>query len=367
MSILNHVWLGQILGGKTNNAVAIIEKFGIEGLYDARNSEEFCAFLTKPQQQLINEVNRASANDIVKRCEKNNIQIITIRDVNYPQRLLELANPPVVIYIKGDVKLLSEGFRVAIVGTRTPSKYASDATRLIAETFTQNGATIVSGLAEGLDGIGHATAISEKTPTVAVLGNSLDVYYPSVNREMQLYIERNGAVVSEIAPGSVIHSSAYLIRNRIIAALSDIVIVAEARKKSGSLETARVAIKLNRTLLAIPGNILSPLGEGTNHLIHEGAIPIVNVKTMLNDCGLKPIKRKIKSIEEVEDYSPLALKIFKYIPTTGIGFEEIYSRLIEKDNTGLTTASVLVAITELELNGAIERAAGGVFFKSRRN
>ncbi len=366
MSILNHVWLGQILGSKTNNLVTIIEKFGKEGFYDARNSEEFCAFLTKSQQQQIGSGSESYAKNITEQCEKKSIQIITISDKAYPKKLFELDNPPAVIYLKGRVDLLNSGFKVAIVGTRTPSKYASDATRIIAEAFTQKGVTIVSGLAEGLDGIAHAAAIAAGTPTIAVLGNSVDVYYPSINREMQKVIENEGVVVSETAPGSNLHPSAYLFRNRIIAALSDVVVVGEARKKSGSLETARVAEKINRPLLAVPGNMLSPLGEGTNHLIHEGAIPIVNVKSMLHDCGFKMKKKRPKCVDELDDYSPLALKILKSIPAKGIVFEKLYSALIGKKGSALTTSSVLVAITELELNGAIERAAGGVILLSKR-
>ncbi len=363
MSILNHVWLGQLLGGITNNAKLLIDKFGEEELYSARNFKEFSNYLSTAQRESLDRCTIKEAENILTICEKENIDIITISDFRYPQKLTELKNPPIVLYARGNTRLLSEGFKVAIVGTRTPSKYGSDATRLVAKALTDRHVTIVSGLAEGLDGIAHSTAIAEGTPTIAVLGNSVNVYYPSINREMQQTIEQSGLVISETAPGVRPYTNSFLIRNRIIAAVADAVIVTESRRKSGTMETAKNAVLLKRPLYAIPGNILSPLGEGTNVLIHRGATPIVNTETLIKDCGLA-VKRKRSTKKVTEDISPLAAKILMAIPNDGVNTELLYSKLNEQEKVPIATPTILAAITELELFGYIERGVGGMLHRN---
>ncbi len=358
MSILNHVWLAQLLGGITSKAEALIGNFGVEELYSVRNSAEFRSKLTTAQQKKLVECDLTQPKEILRQCENKGIDILTISDSNYPKQLLELKNPPLVLYFKGDIGLLNNGYRVAVVGTRTPSKYGSDVTEMLTKSLCEHNITIVSGLAEGLDGIANAIAVEEGTATIAVLGNSVDVYYPLINRELQLRIERCGLVISETAPSVSGYANSFLLRNRIIAAISDAVLVTEARTRSGALDTAKKADKLGRKLFAVPGSILSPLCKGTNTLIRQGAGAVVDAGSLLRDCGFTSEKKpKQKNDIPEDDLSELAMKILKEISPDGIVTELLHERLNEP------TSTVLVALTELELFGIIERSVGGRIHK----
>ncbi len=196
-------------------------------------------------------------------------QLLPCTDPAFPQRLRDLPDPPLVLFLRGDQRLL-EDHLIAIVGSRHASRSGLDNARAFARHLAGEGLPVVSGLASGIDGAAHAGAL-ESGETVAVLGTGLDRVYPAKHRELAHHIAEKGLLLSEFPPGTSPLPGNFPRRNRIIAALAVGTLVVEAALNSGSLITARLAAELGREVFAIPGSIHNPLARGCHALIREGA------------------------------------------------------------------------------------------------
>lgn len=202
-------------------------------------------------------------------------EVITIFDPIYPESLKETFNPPIVLFARGDVELLKQKVTV-IVGSRNPTRYSRKVIKCLAPNIVKQGYVIASGLAKGVDAIAHEEALNNNGKTIAVIGNGLNHFYPRQNMELQKEIVKKGLLLSEYLPDTPPRPFRFPERNRILAGLSENVIVTEAKQKSGSLITANLALEANRNIFAVPGPMTSPLSEGPNYLIAAGAMPIVN-------------------------------------------------------------------------------------------
>lgn len=199
----------------------------------------------------------------------------------YPSSLRELKSPPRRLWVRGTLAV-AEPPAVAIVGTRRASPYGERVARAIASACVRAGACVVSGLAQGIDGVAHRAALDAGGRTVAVLGTGIDQYYPRPHRALQDRIAREGLVMSEFGPGETGHAGAFPLRNRLIAALADVTVVVEAPESSGALNTARYARELGRPLAVVPHNIDSPTGRGGNALLKtEHAEPVLTPDDVL--------------------------------------------------------------------------------------
>ncbi len=200
--------------------------------------------------------------------------VLTLGDADYSRPLLETADPPLLLYVQGDVSRLNQP-GVAIVGSRSASAQGRDTARAIAAELSQQGWVVVSGLAHGIDGAAHEGALAAKGPapagTVAVVGTGLDIVYPPRHAELAQRIAAAGALVSEYAPGTPPLPQHFPQRNRIIAGLSQGTLVVEAALRSGSLITARLALEAGREVFAVPGSIHADQSKGCNALIKQGA------------------------------------------------------------------------------------------------
>ncbi|WP_246005621.1 DNA-processing protein DprA [Companilactobacillus insicii] len=192
----------------------------------------------------------------------------------YPSTLREIYNPPALLFYRGNIKLLITNC-IAIVGAREATQYSYRCINGLIPKI-KGKYTVVSGLAKGVDGWAHQSAINNNVDTIAIIGNCLDDYYPSNNKKLQDSIFEYGLVISEYPPGCHIRRWHFPQRNRIIAGVSQKVIVTEAKERSGSLITAEIALQENRDVYAIPGKISDSLSRGCNKLIEEGAIPLIN-------------------------------------------------------------------------------------------
>ncbi len=358
MSILNMMWFQQVLGNSTGVAPKLVEQFGVENLYEARNSQEFLSQLSPYHRKRLNNSCPTDYEQRLKYCTENDISILSIGSSKYPTQLFALENPPVLLYVKGDIKLLKEGYLVAVVGTRTPSVYGVDTTKAICEEMTRHDITLVSGLAAGLDSVAHRAAIAAGTPTIAVLGNGIDYFYPPSNRELQLAIAKNGVLVSEFPPTTEPFKGSFIMRNRIIAGLADVLLVTEARDRSGTMSTASFASDMGRTIFAVPGNITTPMSSGTNNLIYDGATPVTSTTSILFDCGF--IVKEKKATAEKQDISflsPAAAELYNTLPNEPILLEELYEII------GRPIQEILTALTELELSDLADRLLGGYVYK----
>ena len=210
--------------------------------------------------------------------EKNmTIRIININDDNYSYNLRNIENPPKSLYCLGNTELIRENC-ISIVGTRKSSNYGNFISKMLSNNLANKGYVIVSGFAEGIDTYAHIGALSPYCRTICVLASGFNHIYPKSNLELLRYIINNGGLaISEYEPDTKATPDKFPDRNRIISGLSNNVIVVEAGLKSGSLITANYAMEQGRNVYAVPGSIFSEKSQGTNHLILQGAIPLISI------------------------------------------------------------------------------------------
>lgn len=222
---------------------------------------------------------------ILATLKRENINFLTLADTNYPDNLKQIPDAPIVLYLRGDVRLLGEKrINIAVVGTRMMTVYGKNSCQKIVRGLIEKKIAIISGLAAGIDTVSHQTAIDCGGTTLAVLGSGIDVVYPSSN--FNLYwqiIKKKGLVISEYPPGFKPTKSTFPLRNRIISGLSQGVVVIEGKKTSGALITAKYAAEQGREVFAVPGPINSPNSEGTAYLIKNGAAIITCAEDILDE------------------------------------------------------------------------------------
>lgn len=210
---------------------------------------------------------------------------------SYPADLEHLAAPPSCLYVLGDLAC-ADARRVAIVGTRRASRVGREFAAELGFGLARAGLCVVSGLARGIDGAAHRGALDARRTApgvpgpLAVVGSGLDVVYPAEHRELWESVAAAGAVVSEFGPGTPPLPHHFPARNRLIAALAEVVVVVESAERGGSLVTARLALDLGRTVLAVPGSVRAPVNRGTNLLLRDGASPVLDVSDVLGALGL---------------------------------------------------------------------------------
>lgn len=215
---------------------------------------------------------------------------LTLSDKIYPPRLKHLASPPQTLSVagRGSLDEMLKKPTLGVVGSRKATSYGRSVTESLVNSAIDKGAVIVSGLALGIDSISHRTTLERKSSTIAVLPGGIKQVYPASHRSLAGKIqEQDGLLVSEYDDNFRPRRESFIQRNRIIAALCDVLLITEAAEKSGSLHTANFALELGRPVLAVPGNINSPTSMGTNNLIKSGAILVSNETDLYNALGIK--------------------------------------------------------------------------------
>jgi len=275
---------------------------------------------------------------------------VALGDARYPQSLLETADPPLLLYTQGDVRLLGNPC-VAIVGSRNPTPQGAENAHAFAEHLGRAGLTIVSGLALGIDGAAHGGALAAGASTIAVVGTGLDRIYPRKHRDLAHRIAERGLIVSEFELGTPPLAANFPQRNRIIAGLCLGTLVVEAALESGSLITARHAVEAGRDVFAIPGSIHSPQSRGCHALIKQGAKLVDDVRDVLDELRWTMLAAAspsaVPAATEVAD--PLL---------TAMGYEPVELDQLQA-RTGWPTARLSASLLELELAGRVARLPGG--------
>lgn len=234
-----------------------------------------------------NFVERLSVKDLRRAesaanfCIKKNIRLVVRGESDYPERLKSIPNPPYALYVKGALGILSNEYSTAVVGTRNMSEYGMRMAYKISYELAAAGAAVVSGMALGIDGVAAAGALEARGDTVAVLGCGLDKVYPAAHRTLMGDIAQRGVLVTEFAPGTPPLSGNFPLRNRIISGLARATLVIEGNTNSGSMLTAREAIRQGRDIFAIPGNVGVSNALGTNVLIRDGARVALSARDIL--------------------------------------------------------------------------------------
>ncbi len=288
---------------------------------------------------------------------KPNNDVLKITHRLYPSALQEIYDPPPLLFIRGNPKILAYP-QIAIVGSRNPSALGNKTAFDFAFELSQYGFAITSGLALGIDATAHQGALSAAGYTIAVAGTGLDRVYPSSNKNLALEIVNSGAMVSEFSPGTMAKGSNFPRRNRIISGLCQGLLVVEAAQKSGSLITARMALEQNREVFAIPGSIYSPLSRGCNAMIKEGAKLVESPQDIIEE--LSQYKPRITSLRSEPEQSSLdldgqtLLDLIMFNPTSIDDLVESSAQSVD-----VITAQLLM----LELQGYIEATAGGCYIR----
>ena len=232
------------------------------------------------------------------RAEELGAAIVTQIDAAYPGRLLNIYDPPLALYVRGDL-LTRDEHAIAVVGTRRASHYGRESAGKLAYQLAQAGYTIVSGLAEGIDTAAHEAALSAKGRTIAVIGSGLDCLYPASNKKLADAIAGSGAVVSEFPLGKRPDRTTFPMRNRVVSGLSQGVLVVEAGLKSGALITADLALEQGRTVMAVPGRIDSYTSQGSHRLLRDGARLVTDVDDVFAEFeGLLPTGHDVRPVEK---------------------------------------------------------------------
>jgi len=284
--------------------------------------------------------------DLEKILEKG-IQILTIIDDDYPQKLKSIEQPPPVLYLKGKFEE-TDNLAVAIVGTRHLTGYGRQVTLELSSFLARNGITVISGLARGIDSIAHDAAIASGGRTIAVLGCGVDIVYPPEHRALSQRIQEHGAIISDYYPGTQPEGINFPPRNRIISGLSTASVIIEAGEKSGALITAEFAANQGREVFAVPGPIYSPRSKGTNRLIRDGALPLTDFNELLAVLDLSQVKeyRYAKKVIQKDEIEELLSNVIKNEP---LHIDEI------KNATGLSMEKVSAALVMMELKGIVRK------------
>lgn len=272
--------------------------------------------------------------------------ILTLADESYPKALLEISDPPTVLYVRGRPELLNTP-SLAIVGSRNATRQGMQNAEAFAKALATEGLTIVSGLALGIDAAAHQGALAAAGSTVAVIGTGADRIYPSRNRDLALAIAERGAIVSEFPLGTPSAAANFPRRNRIISGLSAGVLVVEAAPESGSLITARLAAEQGREVFAIPGSIHSPVARGCHRLIREGAKLVETAQDVREEIANFARPDPAPPVSTDEDDPVLAA-----LGHDPCGVDELAER------TGLTAENLLPSLLALELEGQVAPLPG---------
>lgn len=221
--------------------------------------------------------------DYLIELKEKEIKYVKFFDENYPKKLKKISDPPFILYYKGNLSI-AENFGIGIIGSRKPTVYGSYVAKNLTEKLVDAGITIISGMASGIDGIAHKAAIDSKGETIAVMGTGFDQIYPSTNKKLYTDIlENNGLVVSENHHKKITIPPMFMFRNRIISGLGEGLLVVEAGIKSGTMTTVDFGLNQGKSIFAVPGNINSPLSQGTNGLIKNGAVMVNSSQDILNE------------------------------------------------------------------------------------
>lgn len=298
----------------------------------------------------VRSIDEARARKALDDLASSGAQLLRDTDAEYPPTLRDLADPPPLLYVRGDIAALGDR-PIAIVGSRAATTYGRHVAATLAADLAGFGASIVSGLARGIDACAHSAALVAKTPTVAVIGSGLAALYPPYHALLaDEIIAAGGAVVSEFPPRTPAQAHHFPMRNRVVAALARATIVVEAGRRSGALITARLADEIGRHVFAIPGDVTRPTSVGTNDLIKDGVTLVTgggDVASLLGWDALVSVEHALPSSSD----DP----VLQCLSATGIDVDELASQC------SMTLPALLAHLTLLEIRGLAKRLPGGSF------
>jgi DNA processing protein len=352
----------------------LVEHFGsAERVLQASLTElEASGMRAVSAQSLATGKSLALAQDELAKAVQSNARIIALSDPEYPPRLKEIYDPPVILFVKGSVELLSRP-GIAMVGTRHPTPYGSGMAERLATDLAARGLVIISGMARGIDTASHRGAIAAKGKTIAVFGTGIDFPYPRENTRLaEQILALGGSLISEFPVGTSPVPQNFPIRNRIISGMSVGVLVVEAAEYSGTRITSRCALEQNRDVYAVPGNVTNKNSWGPNTLIKQGAKLVAtwedvweelpaDVQAELGSMQNESPAPVSASLFPDDVHSPHEQKLLKLLkPDEATHIDE----LVEMLEPEMSSSEIFAALFELELSGKVRQLPGKNFVKS---
>ncbi len=396
------VWLSRLPNIGAAAAGVLLNRFGTpKDIWLLRPAQlQQASALTPRMAAALSNKDLSQAEEIIDKCGSLGIDILTRQDSQYPERLINIQDPPVVLYTKGQMIPFDSEVVVAIIGSRECSKYGISTARALGASLARSGVVVLSGFARGIDTQAAWGSLLEGGRTVGVLGCGLDVVYPKENRELYSRAVQTGMLISEYPPGTLPLAQNFPVRNRLMSGLSLAVAVVEARQKSGTMITVARALEQGKDVFAVPGDVGRPGSEGTNQLLRDGAYVLTSAEEILSlyrwryPGRLKDgniVALRAENVKEPEDGQGLQ----KVSESTAIHDKKEIDNIIHKDYidlkdepeaytntekallnalaggpmhandiaecTQLKIQQVLAALTVLEMGGAVRQLAGKIF------
>ncbi len=284
-NLLHWIWLSLAVKAGSESFRKLYDKFGSPStIYSATESELASVIGSRASDfNTLADKDLERAEEVLRFCRAKSVGILLYSDEKFPENLRKIKNPPVLLYYRGNLPDFKSELCISVVGTRSVSDYGRKNAFYVSRDLAKAGATIVSGMAIGIDGVALAGALSEGKATVAVIGSGIDVCYPSQHKRLAREIVKRGCVMTEYAPGTRPLGANFPVRNRIISGLSEAVVVIEGHERSGSVITARRAFSQGRAVYALPGNVGQRNSEATNLLIKNGARAFSSADDIVRD------------------------------------------------------------------------------------
>ncbi len=339
-----------------------------EAVFRASLTElEACHLPPQVAQTIHSQAPLSAAEAELAELRKLGCGLLNWDEPEYPKRLKEIYDPPPLLYVRGDARVLAR-HAIAIVGTRRPTTYGNQMAERLARDLAERGLVIVSGLARGIDSSAHKGACAAaRGATVAVLGNGIDVVYPKENRKLFAQVEQRGALITEFPLGAYPAPENFPIRNRIVAGMALGVVVAEGAQYSGSLITARLAMESNREVYGVPGNVTQPTSFAPNQLIKQGAKLVTSWEDVVEELPTE-IRAELFPVEATTHEERASLFEQSLLPAEKKLYELLSTdeprhvdELVER--SGLNSSEVLAALFDLEMKGIVRQMPGKQFVK----
>ncbi|MBE3557061.1 MAG: DNA-protecting protein DprA [Firmicutes bacterium] len=349
-----YLWLGAVIEATPREVRALTQWPAWSEDLSSFSAQEFRAigWAAPRADEAVSSLLAYDPQEVLRQAERQQARLLTPADDDYPTLLAHIYDPPPVLWIRGR---WPNKDAVAFVGSRQASSYGRNAAQHLAATLAPYEVVVVSGLARGIDSAAHRGALQGGIPTVAVLGSGLAHLYPKENMALaEEIVTHNGALLTEYPPAAPPLAYHFPRRNRIIAGLSKGVIVVEAGMKSGALITADFAVSEGREVGAVPGSIFSQQSQGTLALVHQGAALIRHAEDIAALLGLQRCTLATGAVELAEGTSDTSESVL----LEQIGEEPVSIDGLVRRN-GASTAALLATLTQLELEGRIERLPGG--------
>jgi DNA processing protein len=355
--------LGSRLAGK------LLRQFGSpEDVFRASLTElEACQLPSAPARAIQSKRAHRDAEAELAQLRKINCRLLNWDEPDYPRRLLEIYDPPPLLYVRGDTGALNR-HSISMVGTRRPTPYGNQVAERLGHDLAGRGLAIVSGMARGIDSSAHQGACrATQGAAVGVLGTGVDVIYPKENRKLFAEVEKRGALISEFPLGTHPAPENFPVRNRVVAGMSLGVVVVQGAQYSGSLITARLAMEFGREVYGVPGNITVDVSFAPNQMIKQGAKLVTSWEDVVEELPME-IRTELFPVDSTtreeraslfeKALSPVEVKLFSLLGTD----ETIHvDELVEKAE--LNSSEILAALCEMEMKGIVRQLPGKQFLK----